>query len=51
MMGKDEYEARRIQLIDSLTKTTHANANPQAMEPRLVGTERVRESLLQLSLD
>lgn len=42
MMGKEEYEARRIQLIDSLTKTTHAtsNATPAVIEPRLAGTER-----------
>lgn len=44
MMGKEEYEARRIQLIDSLTKTTHAtnsNPTPAVIEPRLAGTERV----------
>lgn len=43
MMGKEEYEARRIQLIDSLTKTTHATntPTPAVIEPRLAGTERV----------
>jgi hypothetical protein len=45
MMDKDEYEARRIQLINALTKTTHNNAadkpeKPVVSEPRLVGTER-----------
>jgi len=42
MMGKEEYEARRVQLIDNLTKTTHSSPSPPTpvSEPRLVGTER-----------
>jgi len=47
MMDTNEYEARRIQLINSLTKTTHPNgatvtapAVSPVTEPRLSGTER-----------
>lgn len=51
-MEKEEYEGRRIQLINSLTKTTHTKEPqqqpqqqaPSAAEPRLVGTERVCSS-------